>query len=296
MAINISKSPIDHQNNIPVTYFKKEYIETQDYNQFISFSNDDCFISFDLIEEKAISIPRSPFGSIFCMNQSINNSSVFLQKVLLELGRKNIKEIEIHLPPSIYDDFESAELYVGSGFELSYSDLNQHIDLDNTWEKSIHKMQERKLSSLNSEGFVFRKMEDNELEKAHNFITVCRQAQGLQINIPWNKLKSLNDSLTGEYECFGVFRDEKISAICIAVNVTSKIAYYYLPATSPMFRNQSPMVLLIAGMVEYYRNKKYKYLDLGVSSSNGITQETLKLFKERMGAKSTEKPCLKLSL
>ncbi|MEM7298951.1 MAG: GNAT family N-acetyltransferase, partial [Bacteroidota bacterium] len=115
-------------------------------------------------------------------------------------------------------------------------------------------------------------------------------AQGLQINISWSLLNTLAKKMPTTYECFGVFRGDKISAICIAVNFTNEVAYYYLPGTSPMFRNQSPMVLLIAGMVDYYRKKGFRYLDLGLSSVQGQAQETLRLFKERMGAEETDKP------
>ncbi|MEQ9007290.1 MAG: GNAT family N-acetyltransferase, partial [Ekhidna sp.] len=183
-----------------------------------------------------------------------------------------------------------------SGFSLSFRDVNQQIELTSDWEDRIHKMQQRKLQSLKADGFQFRKMKENELETAYKFLTVCRQAQGLQINISLEQLQTQNENLPSKLECFCVFRDEKISALCIAVNVTSDIAYYYLPATSPMFRNQSPMVLLIAGMVDYYREKDFKYLDLGVSSIQGKPQETLMKFKERMGAEVSDKLTLELSL
>ncbi|MEM9897232.1 MAG: GNAT family N-acetyltransferase, partial [Bacteroidota bacterium] len=89
---------------------------------------------------------------------------------------------------------------------------------------------------------------------------------------------------------------DKISAACISVRVTSKIAYYFLPGTSPLFRSHSPMVLLIAGMVAYYKEQNLQFLDLGVSSIQGKPQETLRLFKQRMGAQECLKSTFTLDL
>ncbi|MEO9483763.1 MAG: GNAT family N-acetyltransferase [Ekhidna sp.] len=277
-------------DDLSLSYFRKGYFQSQSYSQFISYANEDFFIPFDITPEKAISIPRSPFGSVIRRNEHFNPPKDFIEAIISDLNKRGAKTIEITHPSQIYQSHISELDLEKSAFKVAFNDINQHIELTPGWEESIHNMQKRKLESLGGEGFEFRKMEINEFEIAHKFLSVCRQSQGLQINISWEHLKKLIDSLSEIYDCFGVFREEKISALCITVNVTSNIAYYYLPATSPMFRDKSPMVLLIAGMVEYYRSKGYKYFDLGVSSFQGKSQETLRIFKERMGAAETNKP------
>lgn len=291
MPINIYTSPQEITADIPTVYYHKSYFVNQTYQDFIAFSDDNFFIAFDQVNEMAISIPKSPFGSISCQNR-VGNAGGFINSVLNHLKERGLQKIFITHPPSIYNQYLKESDITKSGFKQAFSDINQHIVLNEDWEDSIHKMQKRKLESLRNDGFEFRKMANDELETAHKFLTVCRQAQGLQINISWEHLKTLNEQFPTRYECFGVFRDGKISALCIAVNVSDEVAYYYLPGTSPMFRNQSPMVMLIAGMVNYYRENGFKYLDLGVSSIEGKPQETLKMFKERMGAVITEKPTL----
>ncbi|WP_420577558.1 GNAT family N-acetyltransferase [Ekhidna sp.] len=291
MPINIYSTPQEITAELPAVYYHKSYFQTQTYQDFIAFSDKNFFTAFDLLDEVAISIPKSPFGSIFCLNSYVKGE-YFMDKTVSHLKEKGIRKIVITHPSAIYRSFLDETELIKYGFKPSFSDINQHVILNNEWESSIHKMQKRKLESLQNEGFEFRKMANDELETAHKFMTVCRQAQGLQINISWEHLKTLNEQLPGKYECFGVFREGKISALCIAVNVSDEVAYYYLPGTSPMFRNQSPMVMLIAGMVNYYRENGFKYLDLGVSSIEGKPQETLKMFKERMGAVITEKPTL----
>lgn len=295
MPINIYTSPKEVITETPILFYQNGYFTSQAYSDFIAFSDENFFIAFDQIDNVAISIPRSPSGSIFCRNNN-KNAEQFIETFIDHFREKGIKNIQLTHPSPIYTPFVSKSLLEKTGFDLAYNDVSQHIVLQPHWEDSIHKMQKKKLEGLKNEGFEFRKMENDELETAHKFLTVCRQTQGLQINISWEQLKKLNDALPGKYECFGVFRDSKISALCIVVNVSTEVAYYYLPATSPMFRNQSPMVMLIAGMVEHYRERQYKHLDLGVSSVEGKPQEPLKIFKERMGGVATEKPTFLLHL
>lgn len=295
MRVNIYTSTKEIIADNPILFYQSEYFNSQTYNDFIAFSDENFFIAFNQVDNEAISIPRSPFGSVSCRNAS-KGAEQFIETFTDHLRKKGIENIQLTHPSSIYAPFIPTAALEKAGFDLAYVDVNQHIVLQSHWENSIHKMQKRKLEGLKNEGFEFRKMRYDELETAHKFLTVCRQAQGLQINITLEKLKKLSDELPGKYECFGVFRDSKISALCIAVRASSEVAYYYLPATSPMFRNHSPMVMLIAGMVKFYLESGFKYLDLGVSSIEGKPQEPLKMFKERMGGITTEKPTFSLRL
>ena len=273
--------------NIPVAYYKKGYLVSQDHPSFRAYSGESMFIAFNIDNKNAISIPRSPFGSFFVEKNNENNLKEFWDFILNDLRQEGVKRVEIRNPASIYNSFPSQIDFEALGFQLLYQDLNQHIDLSS--ETEIHQMQERKLKALKNEGFHFRKMNEDEFETAHKFLTVCRQAQGLQINISLEQLNTLAQNLPNTYDCFGVFREEKISALCFTVNVSEDIVYYYLPGTSPMFRNQSPMVMLLTGMIDYFKGKGYSYLDLGVSSFEGKVQETLKVFKERMGGVNSDK-------
>lgn len=279
-----------------IAYFTKEYLSTQSYDNPIVIENDEFFLPLNGDSKHAISIPRSPFGSFYSHSSNHQLFNEFNEQMIKQLSMLNYTELTIIHPPSIYAPFVSATELMESGYSKLYSDINQHILLTDDWSDNIHAMQKRKLQSLHDEGFEFKVMEPSDFKVAHQFLTVCRQAQGLQINISWEHLEKLVTLLPYSYDCFGVFREGKISALCIAVRVSEEIAYYYLPATSPMFRSHSPMVLLISGMVEFYRNLQFKYLDLGVSSANGKVQETLRIFKERMGAEEAEKPTFKRSI
>lgn len=283
-------------NDSSVVYFSRPYLANQNHDQLVSYESDQCFLPLSLNEDLAISIPRSPFGSFLVKGNFDHDQFLeFLRQVKEELSNRGITTLQVKHPTSIYSSFVKESWLEESGFKRLYSDINQQIPLSVAWKDNIHLMQKRKLDALQAEQFEFRKMGVEELEIAHQFIAVCRQAQGLIINVDLELLQQLSDS-TEAYDLFGVFRDGKISSVCIAVRVTGNIAYYYLPATSPMFRTQSPMVLLIEGMVDHYRSLGFHYLDMGISSIEGKPQESLRVFKERMGALQSDKTTWQLRL
>ena len=283
-------------NDYSVVYFTKQYLANQNHEQLVCYENDHFFLATSIHEDLAISIPRSPFGS-FLIKDKWNSDEFlsFCDEIKENLKSKGVATLQIKHPAAIYTGFIDERSLVDVGFQMRYTDLNQQIALKGQWVSSIHQMQKRKLAALEAEQFEFRKMDIKDLEKAHQFIAVCRQTQGLVVNVELALLQALANS-TNAYDIFGVFRDCKISSVCIAVRVTDKIAYYYLPATSPMFRTHSPMVLLIKGMVEYYQSIGYEYLDMGISSVEGKTQESLRIFKERMGSSESDKTTWQLSL
>ncbi len=283
-------------NDPDLLYYKKSYLIAQQHDQLLCFDDSKLFLPLVIDGDTAISIPRSPFGSFFVKNiPSEDEFNQFLNFVLEQLKTKEVNRVQLIHPPKIYSRFLSLEWLTKAGFSVKYEDVNQHIELSTSWEKTIHEMQSRKLERLKTQGFEFKKMDNSQLETGYKFIDACRQVQGLNINISFDLLKELHQT-TEAYDVFGVFRDGKISALCITARVTTKAVYYYLPATSPMFRTESPMVLLIAGMVDYYRSQGFKYFDLGVSSIEGVEQETLKVFKERMGGIESKKPFLEKTI
>lgn len=278
----------------PVLYMRKAYLKAQEHNHLLVVENENFYLPLRIEKDRAISMEKSPFGSFFSTKPHFdsNNFDHFHNQLLDQLARMGVRVLEIRHPSNLYSSFVSKELLLSRGYQSPFADINQHIPLDQGWESRIHKMQQRKLAALIEEGFEFRQLPKSELKVAYQFLSVCRQTQGLALNISWDVLNALSESMPDAYQCFAVFREGRISSLCITVNVTKDIAYYYLPATSPMFRTHSPMVLLIAGMVDYFRSKGFVALDLGISSIQGKPQETLRIFKERMGAVQNEKPTL----
>ena len=291
--MNVQKhtSPTELKIKPAATYYTSQYLLAQSYPNLQLFSNSSFFVPVTIQSSDATTLERSPFGSYMSFSDgSLASFTSFEEEVVASLKTDGCTKMVARHPSPIYSDYVDREWLAKVGYAVIFEDINQHIDLTIGWEDRLHKMQLRKLKSLQEDGFSFQVISPRDIEIVHQFLTVCRLAQGLDINISLEKLRQLCDSLPNTYNFFGVYRESKLSAVCISVRVTNSIAYYYLAGTSPLFRSKSPMVLLISGMVAYYRNLGLKTLDLGVSSHEGRPQETLRLFKNRMGAIETKKP------
>ena len=71
--------------NIPIAYYKKGYIVSQDHSSFRAYSDESMFIAFNIDNKNAISIPRSPFGSFFVEKHNENNLKEFWNLILDDL-------------------------------------------------------------------------------------------------------------------------------------------------------------------------------------------------------------------
>lgn len=270
-----------------VIYFSKPYLTTQFGEKYSSFQEDGIKFIFSISENEAISLNKSPFGSFWGKEPlSFDEFETIFQKLTRHLKELGIEKLTVKHPASIYSQFVPFEFLVNVGFNEVYKDINQHICL-NEWKKEqLHKMEVRKLKSLQNQEFFFQKIDD--LSLAHCLIAQCREEKGLKINISLTQLMKLQEK-TQMYECFGIYKNKELVSVCITALVNEQIAYYYLPATLSAYKKDSPMVLLVTKMCEYYQQKGYKYFDLGVSSIDGNPQDGLRKFKNRMGAKELDK-------
>ena len=105
-------------------------------------------------------------------------------------------------------------------------------------------------------------------------------------------LQSLADGNPECYHFFEVRDDDKIISCAIGVQVSEDVMYYYLAADEDDYRSYSPMTFLLDRMYDFACERNIKILDMGISSSHGITNEGLRWFKKSFG--SLEQPKLVL--
>jgi len=273
-------------------YYQKGYLEIQDHPQVHSLYLLDTLE--ELIVGKAIftvepgselvSISRAPFGS-FVIARELDSNIIehWLNEVITP------KMIVKH-PSFIYPNYASETL--GKKASSVVMDLNHHIDLTDYSLRNLHNMQMRRIRKCKNAGYQFQSVTgDAAIAETHEFLTKCRKEQGLQINISASKLLRSFNALPSNYHAFQVrTRSGELIAATIALKVTNEIIYNYLPGSLKSFNKYSPMSFLLFRMALSYQEKSFRLLDLGVSSVDGKEQESLAIFKQRMGAKRSDKP------
>ncbi|MEO9474927.1 MAG: GNAT family N-acetyltransferase [Cyclobacteriaceae bacterium] len=284
--VNVGTAPF-------VLFYDPAYLSLQPFNHLFSCESDSFESHFDIKNNTANSIPFSPFGGIKIKKTvSLADFHCYMDDLTKRLKGLAVNQITLKPPPEYYTDFVPLTWLDQHGFETGFTDTNQFVDLKKTIE--LHQMQKRKLRQAH--GFNIRKCSFEEFPVIHQFIADCRESQNLTINISLKKLQNLVEQFPDKYEAFVAEYNGQIASAVIMAYPTAEVAYYYLPATHPDFKKDSPMVPLLNHLYQHCKNLGYLYFDLGISSIEGAVQSSLALFKTRMGAGSSVKPQMKLSL
>jgi len=283
-------------SNRVLLFSTQKFIELNKDRHLISYtaqlSGDEpvCNISFDFMDDKAISLLYCPYASLSIFKKVDSKIlTSFIESVIEKLYIQSVKEIIIKLPPHFIEDNQENgldKIFENCGFKIQSSEINHHITLDqNDYWDSIHQMQRRKIKKCIESGFQVQQEPIDSIAEIHYFIEKCRTQTGIGINISRKNLINAFEQLPDQYESFTVRNSaNQIMAATVSVKVTEDVVYNYLPAFDRTFKTYSPLTLLTHHLVDRFKNEGYKYLDLGISSINGTPQKSLITFKERMGA------------
>ena len=241
----------------------------------------------------AVSLPEAPFGGIFYHQASIDIIKKFALAIIDHFASKGIAKIVIRNPAGIYNPWKNAivtNCLINCGFTISHYDINHHIEVDQTaFSEKIHQMEKRKLKGSIQKKLGFQEVATADMATVYNFIRDCRHEKKVNMNITFDQLKRAVDIFPEKYKFFAVENDGSLMAATVAVLAHDNILYNYLPASPVAHNKLSPMVALLGGIYNYCQSNAINILDLGISSINSQPQESLVLFKERVGGKPTLK-------
>jgi hypothetical protein len=85
------------------------------------------------------------------------------------------------------------------------------------------------------------------------------------------------------FQIFSVTDSEHIIAVGVTIKINEEIVYTFYLADDENYLKDSPTIFLLSGIYEYFQEKKYKILDLGIATAKGILNEGLANFKRSIG-------------
>lgn len=271
--------------------FEHQYAILQQIEGYELFQSDFGKFPLSIGLKKSKSLPKSPFGGPLIQNGNKSDLFQWLDQIISQV-RSKTGQIEITLPISIYPTME-VDWMLEYGFKKKFSDTSHYVDLIGFSESQLHNMELRK---LRSSSFDMELLQLSKVEMIHSFIAQCRQSQDLEINTSLESLIAQITAFPESYLFYVAKSKGQLAAVCIITLPVDNIAYYFLPATHPEFKSDSPMVSLMVYMYHHLKEKGIKYLDLGISSIEGAPQESLILFKEHMGGVRTNRHTLTIDL
>lgn len=245
------------------------------------------------IDGDFLSIPgRLTYGGFFPIDKKSVDKGEFLE--LVEMFTSDFysgSKIKWKLPPQYF----SPEVFLVQN-EFSFPgdigeivDLNQHIIVSDWDIRTMSKGNQKKLRQSISANLTLKTATTDDISKCYDVLYQNRQAIGTRVTM---KLSEVQDALKNFPSIYQIkyleLRDE-VAAMCLTVNIAPEVRYVLYWADNLSFRSYSPITLLCERLVEQSLADGIHFLDLGISSSDGLINEGLHRFKQNLGAITSAK-------
>lgn len=249
-------------------------------------------VFFYLTNNTAISGNQATFGSLdtdssIC-NDDLNWFVSNLVKILTELS---IKKIVVRASPDYWQNSTLINgLLLKLGFQVSLTEVNQHINITDSDFTEISKRNEvKKINQCINNGFVFALAENKELPEIYQLLVATRARKNYNVSMSFYELETAINANPSNYVLFTVMDKKKIIAASVSVIINKDVLYNFYHADDDSYRNFSPITFLVKNIYVYCQQNQFKILDLGISSKEGLLNDGLFNFKKNLGANTSDK-------
>jgi len=236
----------------------------------------------------------APFGGFHFDHELICISVIneFLKKLQHFIKTNEFKGIKIKLPPDIYHSSLNSKiincLFYG-GFSIKTIDITSWIDLE-SYKNWFNNYGPRKcLKQAINNGLIFNKTEQlREKFEAYELIRMNRLRMGRPIFMTFDDLIRMDDIWDVDYF---IVSDKNNTIVASSINyrVHNSIIYTVYWGDNENGRTQRAMDFCIFNLLNHYKQNGYQFLDIGISTENGLPNEGLLRFKEIHEATSSLK-------
>lgn len=244
-----------------------------------------AYIYFEIIDNKAISLPQSPFGGIVIMDKiDTNLIGEFVAFIMATLKNLKIKEIEIRLSPDCYGIMSLENTFRKQGFKKLYSEVNQHLEIGKeSFHSKLNADKRYRLNSCYKASFKSRLLKDDELHDAYLIIEENLAKKGFPLTLNWDNIEISLHLFPDKYIAFGTIDKGKLIATTMVVKVSQNILYNFYHGYHEEYSKYSPLIATINSEYEYAATHGYKIIDMGISSVKGELNTGLFHFKNAIG-------------
>jgi acetyltransferase-like isoleucine patch superfamily enzyme/RimJ/RimL family protein N-acetyltransferase len=227
----------------------------------------------------------APFGGFHFSHQilyiEIINS--FIQDLQLYIISNNFNGINITLPPNIYHQTINSKLVnclYYSGFSIKSLDITSWVDLNLFENRYRIKSSREHLNQAYKYDLVFNLISQKEKKlEAYELIMLNRKRRNRPIYMTFSDLEKLNGIL--DIDFFEVSnKNNEMLASAIIYRTHKSIVYIVFWGDNEKGRPLRAMDFCIFNLLNYYKQDGYNFLDIGISTENGVPNEGLLRFKE----------------
>jgi hypothetical protein len=233
----------------------------------------------------------APFGGFSFIHEDIRITAVEEAVELTEdwCKQNQLTGIRYTLPPLIYgESFISkvTNVMYRKGYVMENLDLNFHFDLVNFTSDYIQNIWHNARKNLNialTNNLSFRTCDTlEERETAYDVIAKNRISRGRPLRMTWEQVITTADLVPAHF--FLAFdADRNPLAAAIVFIISTKIAQVIYWGDLPGYQHLKPMNFLSYKVFEFFHQKGFRTIDIGISTENSVPNYGLCEFKESLG-------------
>lgn len=282
----------------PHPFISEKFIDLNSYKveRILRLVNDPNKPSLGLIvgvrNEILLSPFSAPFGG-FHFNHELVYAGVvneFIRDIKLFIEMNDIDGIQITLPPNIYHQTINSKivnsLYYNE-FQINSIDITNWVNLDLFKNNFKQKSAREFLNQAFRNDLTFQLVtEIDEKYKAYELINMNRMRFSRPIYMTFDDLVEIDKIWKTDY--FIVYdKNHEALASAIFYRAHESIAFAVFWGDNEIGRPLRAMDFCAFNLWSYYKQSGYQYIDLGISTENGLTNEGLLRFKETHEAVSS---------
>lgn len=206
--------------------------------------------------------------------------------LLIEWLRASKKSLMLFPPPNFYSPkFLESSLHTlkQRGFRVEVEETNQHMPLTDfaTYQKSLWKIARNNLKDAEAENLSFAEFPLTSFARVYEVIRENRASRHHPLRMTLQELESTSQVI--KVKLFMVTKENEDIAAAVVFHVAPGIAQVIYWGDRPDYSAFRPMNFLAAKLVQYYLDRKFQWLDIGISSVDGVRNPGLYNFKASVG-------------
>lgn len=234
----------------------------------------------------------APFGGFHFKKENIYSNKIDAFIFLLKeyISSNNYTEFRITIPPDIYHQTFNAKCINAlnrAGFLPKTPEITSWVDLSGVEDNYSQKNSREYYRQAQRNHLIFEQIfSESDKIKAYQLIYENRAKFGRPIYMELDNLKQMEALWPVDY--FKVTtQEQEMLAAAIFYRWKQEMVYAVFWGDNEQGRPLRAMDYLILNLWQFYKLHKYKYIDLGISTEDGIPNPGLLRFKETHEAVSS---------
>lgn len=239
----------------------------------------------------------APFGMLVPLRES--TSLEYFDLAVKEIDNyascKGIGYIKMILPPFFYDEDNISMLVwalYSNGYSIKNIDLNYQFCLDDIdtdeYKNTIQHNARKNLRIGLQAGLTLERCSaEEECKEAYDIIRLNRESKGFPLRMTYEQVSETVKIIENDF--FIVRKNGTGIASAIIFHISPETAQVIYWGDIPGYSQDKPVNYLSYNLIEYYKKRGFKYLDIGPSTEHGVPNFGLCNFKQSIGCTISNK-------